>query len=152
MIPNPKGVSVQGTLRALFANLSLLYPTHPHISALLILCGQLGVVNAGSLERFRSASVRQPPSLHGESIDLEGAQDESTGARAESLPKPSFFRNLTLRLKSRRAGYDILEKPSLSPDLKSAAIAAFDRIYQDHSKLGLKYEAIDDYKTIEHHS
>ncbi|POW00580.1 hypothetical protein PSTT_13044 [Puccinia striiformis] len=329
--------------------------------ALLILCGQLGVVNAGSLERFRSASVRQPPSLHGESIDLEGAQDESrsdstlpshplscslfikkvsanaipsgkfrsvsvrcplslspgekiqpTERAAESLPRTSFFQNLSLRLKSPfpesaarlrtgRAGYGILgkpgsphylaviqqveqkltltpgiypppgfdsnclpkskEKPSLSVvtpedmqrilagisrstkkhigirstkdikdlsaekrmflmaillgrcktnkwyrrknedvfpdeiiliyliskadlkegekqklpdivnmaltctseiyrysrdnfkfDLKSAAIAAFDRIYQDHSELGLNYEAIDHYKTIEYHS
>ncbi|KAH9440125.1 hypothetical protein Pst134EB_030755 [Puccinia striiformis f. sp. tritici] len=211
--------------------------------------------NAISSAKFRSVSVRCPLSL------FPGERIQPTGRAAESLPKPSFFRNLTLRLKSRRAGYDILEKPSLSvvtpedmqrilagisrstkkqlgirstkdiedlsaakrigmmamllgrckankwyrrkneevfpdeiiliyliskadlkegdkqklpdvvnmalicisdiykysldnfkPDLKSAAIAAFDRIYQDHSKLGLKYEAIDDYKTIEHHS
>ncbi|KAI7934672.1 hypothetical protein MJO29_015935 [Puccinia striiformis f. sp. tritici] len=291
MIPkSQRGVRSRDASSSLRKPIALISKPIRIFLALLILCGQLGVVNAGSLERFRSASVRQPPSLHGESIDLEGAQDElsanaissakfrsvsvrcplslfpgeriqPTGRAAESLPKPSFFRNLTLRLKSRRAGYDILEKPSLSvvtpedmqrilagisrstkkqlgirstkdiedlsaakrigmmamllgrckankwyrrkneevfpdeiiliyliskadlkegdkqklpdvvnmalicisdiykysldnfkPDLKSAAIAAFDRIYQDHSKLGLKYEAIDDYKTIEHHS
>ncbi|POW06510.1 hypothetical protein PSTT_08937 [Puccinia striiformis] len=322
MIPkSQRGVRSRDASSSLRKPIALISKPIRIFLALLILCGQLGVVNAGSLERFRSASVRQPPSLHGESIDLEGAQDESrsdstllshplscsflikkvsanaissakfrsvsvrcplslfpgeriqpTERAAESLPKPSFFRNLTLRLKSPfpesgarlrtgRAGYDILEKPSLSvvtpedmqrilagisrstkkqlgirstkdiedlsaakrigmmamllgrckankwyrrkneevfpdeiiliyliskadlkesdkqklpdvvnmalicisdiykysldnfkPDLKSAAIAAFDRIYQDHSKLGLKYEAIDDYKTIEHHS